>query len=247
MKKIAITLLAVSLMCWSCKKENSPVTPPPNPMDIVPLADHNEWRFVDSLYGSKLKNANRIHTESAMGHAYHSQGKTYESSIDSFKAYVSGRRTIRYGGSDVELFTINWYESLPQSVPDSLATLWLEHNESGGLYVFGFVQGTRDTIISKSLDLKYPVTVGDSWVRPGAYYYYETNRWEVSADTMTCSSTSEQFATLQRTYSAVVYRGKSGDFEFSEYYVPNLGLVGSISEFSGTIQSKSVLKSCTLH
>ena len=185
---------------------------------VLPLAINNEWLYLDSSFSP--------------------------SHVDSVRTRVTAKSTIHSGGSDVEVFGLRWQQSFSDNTPDNLTAIPLQKNETGGLFLYGFRLGSKDTLLGKTLDLEYPVSIGDTWDRMQMEVVVSPihgSLWVFITNPTTCTSTTEIFTTPLKSYSCVVYESTFGPFSHSEYYAPNVGLVGWTSRMGGTIQSKGVL------
>lgn len=223
MKDNFIILTAAFVLVFnSCNADSSDS----NKGNILPLANGNEWVFSDSIFSiasSKVSEGPRV---SSVGRR--SRSKRIQSySLDSSRTYVSDLLTISYQNKPVDVFAIKWFESL-SSQPDGVSLTYFERNESEGLVIYGFGQAGRDTVL-RSLDLKYPVKVGDAWLRTTAFF--DNSSWILFNDSVDCISTDYSYLTQIGTFDCIVYRTRIGESAFYEYYVPEVGLIGNLNDF----------------
>lgn len=135
-------------------------------------------------------------------------------------------------GSKVTAYGMNYY--LRGSLPPDYQ--WLYTNSSDGLYVLGGLTKT-DTFVTKYLKQKYPATKEDSYQVP-RLVYSRSNEIFYIKDTLMFSlvSTSDTLETPAGKFTGCYvynYRIKqaddvSGFDDFHDYFVPGVGLVGTI-------------------
>lgn len=129
---------------------------------------------------------------------------------------------------------------------------WIYANLNDGLYYLGGV-AEKDTILFKSLYLKYPVKQGQTWQLPYVYYHRGKEQFVFTDSTTeyTCLSTKKTFSTEAGEFNCIVYhfREKPAEdvlayWEYYLYYSPGIGLVGVEikSSYDKRMITKVVLK-----
>ncbi len=240
MKYIAYVVLAIIFLVSCGKDSDSGTSASKIKTGILPLAVNNTWFYVDSSITvnslqkspkSMLRNRlSRCQTVQSL--AKNTQSYDY---VDSSLVKIDGTRTITVGQKLIILYKIKWFTQADTDNEDQ--SYWLERQEADGLYIYGFQVGEKDTLV-KSMDLKYPVKEGDSWIRKVADYSATYNNWSVDFEEITCISTNTKFETPMGTYTCIVYSSSSG---YDEYYVPKLGLVGNVGYADNYISLKSCI------
>ncbi len=112
---------------------------------------------------------------------------------------------------------------------------WLSFNGSDGLYLLGGISSS-DSLFKKILQLKYPVSVGESWQVPHLVYDLYENRFLIDDTlTYTCISTNETIETPAGIFECYVYcyrlrpaEDVLDEWEHYLYYSPNIGNVATI-------------------
>ncbi len=131
---------------------------------------------------------------------------------------------------------------------------WLYWNGTDGLYLMGGISST-DTLVHKMLLYKYPAQEGDSWEIQRLLYSYYTQEYEIedTTTTYTCVATDEEFNTPAGTFICYVYHHRITiweepglpieDWDYYEYYAPNVGRVGTLirSGLDGRLKWKTWL------
>lgn len=129
---------------------------------------------------------------------------------------------------------------------------WLAWNGPNGFYSLGGIAET-DTFLVKTLQLKFPAQVGDSWPVLILGYSLSDDQFYV-ADTLTYSlvAKDEEFETPVGKFKCHVYKYSEKPAEdvlefwdYYNYYSPGIGLVGLVvkGQFDGRILSKLSLLS----
>ena len=140
---------------------------------------------------------------------------------------VVGKRVILHKNNTVEVFLTSW------------GPLCLELD---GLYSYGINEDepSPNQYNLKSLVIRYPVNVGDSWTTQYGNDY---------GSVFHCISLDGLFATPAGTFHCVVIGYSQKNFSYEAYYCPGIGFVGDIncdSRFVPIIKQKTVLISYSL-
>ena len=112
---------------------------------------------------------------------------------------------------------------------------WLSFNGSDGLYLLGGISNP-DSLFKKILQLKYPVSVGESWQVPHLVYDLYENRFLIDDTlTYTCLSTNETIETPAGIFECYVYNYRIrpaddvlDEWDYYLYYKPGIGKVAVI-------------------
>ncbi|MFZ5980019.1 MAG: BACON domain-containing protein [Candidatus Zixiibacteriota bacterium] len=116
---------------------------------------------------------------------------------DSSRLEITGQTMITYAEQTYQVYFWEWVTDNPY-----YRYRYLVRNESDGLWSIGEIyydSTTVDTILYRTMLLKYPVTVGEKWIVNEGGYSYE----------MECVSLNENLSTPAGTFPCVVY--KEGD------------------------------------
>lgn len=226
MKVLRIIPLLFIISLVGCSKNDNPVSSDNthvNSGDILPLAVGNEWIYIDEYFSANGSPEN----------------------TDTVKLGITGKTNITYQGKSVEVFYWNWYYG---DQPDELKMLC--RNEEDGCYSYGLQRGDNKLLLQKSLWLKYPVTVGDSWKM---FSYAITDSSMSIADTVTysCRSVNEKFNTLKGEMECYGYYSRTNDheghkYEQFTYFAKNVGYVGFVYKIDDVVREKYTLLSYSL-
>ena len=188
---------------------------PRNTGNFFPLSEGNRWKMVDSIRQNGVFRAQ-----------------------DTFDIYVGKAITIAVGGQSLQAFKVNW----GTMDPDSLFSI--ERMESDGLSVYGASEAGKDTVIGKSLDIKYPAAMGDKWYRKSVYW--SGAKWVSVLDTLEFVSLDTAIVTPAGNFHCFGVKWGSGvNFGF-DYYSIGVGLVAATFISNGTLFTKSLLLSYSL-
>lgn len=193
---------------------------------ICPLYVGAAWKYIDSTFTSS----------------------GVFSSRDSSMLAIIGKNTISYQSQNLEMFFWNWI-NLRTYKPQNYS--WLVRNENDGLVFYGGYFRTQSTILGRALNIKYPVSINDSWNSPRHVFYPSDSTFKVADTTkMICISTNQIFITPAGSMNCYVYTyqrkyTKSGQAMTDDncvYYVRNKGYVGMVVKTNGIMVFKKVLK-----
>lgn len=201
MKIIIIIVLASFIFLFSCNENSISIKEEKD--NILPLSVGNKWIYIiEYSYG---------------------QG-------DTIIWEVLSKTDFNIDGSKVTAYGMNYYIKILPNYN------WLFCNGPDGLYALGGISDT-DTLIIKDLKLKYPAIEGDSYQVLDMRYSRSDEIFYIK-DTITYSvvSTSDTLVTPAGTFSGCYvynYRIKqaddvSGFDDYYDYFVPRIGLVGTI-------------------
>ncbi len=211
-KRVIVVSLLIFISVWNCGCDSDKtVDPPPPPDDLVALSIGNFWEF---------KILERFHTSDQW------QTAIYDSVafriVDIIPTIVDGDTIM----AAVE----EWYHPRTNR---PLKASWLKQNFEDGLYFLGGVSD-EDTLMNKTLFLKYPASKGDTWGVPWISYDLWDNKF-LYPDTLTftCISSDTLLKTPVGNFDCVVYyfeKSQGEDILFDDliydYYSPGVGLVG---------------------
>ena len=207
-----ITLISLS----ACGSKN-PVKPPPlldlpdqlNTDVLVPLTVGNFWKYEYSVAtgpSRELAPSDTLTWRVFSDTLLNWQGKQYAASITGFE----GPRRTR----------------------------WFEANGDAGFYDMGLISFHRNlsrqnTLVTRSIWRKFPISVGESFQVPRYDFSYSLEKF-VPRDTLQvkCLSMNEDFKTPIGTFQCYVYQyfEKLEDVfvrtEHRDYYVPGIGRIG---------------------
>jgi hypothetical protein len=225
MKLFCVIMLAL-LLLGGCSKDNGFVPEIQFTDSIMPLAVGNYWIYTDSTFVTH-----------------------YPAFVDTTKIGITGYRNIKYDEEQITVYYWNWF-NMPENVPQQRKNM--VRNEEEGLIYYGQVVGSSVSPISRSLFIKYPVSVGEEWPYSSGY-------------TLESISEAAPFTTPLGTFDCYVYllvppsRGGTGhadiishfdiggqrsDFEGLPrelYYVPEVGYVGMIIREEGQVVYRKTL------
>ena len=226
----AVIIFYALVFLTSCKDNSTlePVKPIEKKDQIMPLTVGNRWVYATTYsYG---------------------QG-------DTIIWEVLSKTDVDIGGGKITAYGMNYYLK-GSAQPDYQ---WLFSNKSDGLYVLGGLTKT-DTLITMYLKLKYPSVENDSYQVIGLRYSRSNEIFYIK-DTLMFSlvSTSDTLETPAGKFTGCYvynYRIKqaddvSGFDDFHDYFVPGVGLVGTIVRTvvrnkSGGITYKLLLSSYSI-
>jgi hypothetical protein len=153
------------------------------------------------------------------------------SQVDTSTVSVIGKETLNYKGKEIELFYWKW---------DFFDRIWLSNNEDGGFYLYGLRINDNSYVVEKSLNMKYPITVGDTWDQ----YMFEFDQeglYCYISDTVgnECLYTNKSFSTVVGELDCIVtkYTNLASDesWETYLYHCPDIGYVGLESKLNGVV------------
>ncbi|MDL1867658.1 hypothetical protein FBR06_10600 [Betaproteobacteria bacterium PRO4] len=198
---------------------------------LVPLTVGNWWRYETTTY--RLGSNEPGRKDSSMWRIHADTLLTYEG--QSFTAAISG-----------------WYYEKEDIVHD---TRWLYINDSAGLNIGGGIT-SHDTMITKYIERKYPVNVGDAWEFQELLYgiFQGQGKFAFSEYTVhvSCLATDQPFETSVGVFQCHVYHFKIPiedvytKREYFVYYVPGIGRVGweERNEGSEWLRHRTALYAC---
>ncbi len=199
---VQVALLLSATIYVGCGENDT--SGPTKPEDaIVPLSVGNYWAYVDTVFDSGVV-----------------------TQVDSYKVGVTGTTTITHSDRIYEVFLVKPFD-METDQPNDYASL--RRNESDGLWSFGTMSSMHTRIV-RSLLVKYPVSVGDTW----QHAYIETSRVE-------CVAVNEEYETPAGTFKCHVYKFQTPHYDIYSYYVPTIGAVAHIAKQNGEILFKQSL------
>lgn len=216
-----IVCFVISL--YSCKK----VTKSSDIQEdvICPLSYGNYWTYQDSVWNSDTGEFIYV-SENKIG--------------------ITGTTTVTIDGSEYLGYHWNYYDT-DTSIPFDYKFICI--NSEDGLWYLGG-QSSNTLFISKSLWIKYPVDVGDSW--PFEIIYYDgtnDNFFIMETVIVQCIAKNEKFITDLGEFECIVYHyysNRHGGRDTYLYYLPNIGMVGSLHKKGDIIYRKRKLTSYNL-
>jgi hypothetical protein len=202
--KVYLFVIIVIALALSCKKEG-PIDTPETSDYIFPLSVGNRWEYVAwSKYTPQS-----VLTREVL------EQVNVNSTDGSSKAYSV------FSGDSSNI---------------SLGILWLFWNAPNGLYAKGGISFT-DSMFINTLELKYPAIKGESWqvldfrysYANELFYVKDTLTYSVVADNDTILTPAGLFAGCY-VYNHQVRQASdvSGFDDYYDYYLPKVGLVGTI-------------------
>lgn len=213
--KIAIIFLSVAMLSSCLTSSNGGGA-------FFPLAVGNRWRMVD----------------------YTRENGTLKIS-DTSEIHVSKSTTVLVAGEHLAAYKINWYYPLSVSISNPDSVFWIERMESDGLNLYGFSHGGVDTIFGKTMDIKHPALIGESWYRK--VLNWTGLGWVANITEVEMAQTDTLISTPAGRFHCFAVRTSytAGSFNF-EYYSPGIGPVAYKTISNDTLTAKSLLLSYSL-
>lgn len=218
-----LIIVVLSVLLLSCEKDNGPLASSPFRQmnfneNIIPLAVGNQWVYIDSTFG----------------------GSIY---VDSTCYCIIDKGVVEYQSRSYRVF----YRAVLDYATLEFSDLsWLFANTSDGINCFGGVNSQGNSFLTKTLFLKYPVNVGDTW-NELSICYRDNEFWICDTIARTVVSVDELFMTPAGNFHCCVYSRLFENDTVLDYYSVNIGHVGQIIKHEGNIYQKSVLKSYKIH
>lgn len=225
MRKLQLLLIVVILLFSGCKSDN-PVDPNEESINVImPLQVGNQWTYIDSTFDEN-------------------DALVY---VDSLKLGIIGKTNIKHEGENIDLFHWSWISN-EGGIP--YGDQRLARNENDGLSFFGKRILDENYVHGKSLEIKYPAAVGDTWEVESFLYSSEDSSFSTGNSMfVTCKSINEKFLTSLGEMECYVYLFQKSinneEDSFSLYFNKNLGYVGGVSVVNDTGKFKRTLKSFT--
>jgi hypothetical protein len=219
------TLFLIGLLSSCGKKgDDQVVNPPIEQTAIVPLVVGNEWRYVDSTFN----------TDGSVR-------------IDSSTLAITGKTSVQYQGQTIEVYYWNWIDNrtkLPQDWK------WLCRNESDGFCLFGGASSKGTFVLTKSLDIKFPGSVGDSWQRISIVTSGDSTFRLGDTTVVRCLAVSEDLSTpagALKCYVTHYQRSRTIGSTTTVtdtyvYHVPNIGYVALLAKENGRTAFRKLLR-----
>ncbi len=224
MKKI-IYLLLLAVVFVSCSKTPTPT--PEKKTVIQPLGTGFTWEYSDSTF-SKTGQLIKV-GKSQLG--------------------ITGKITKQFEGKSTDMYFWNWFDETTQQYKNPK---WLCNNEEGGFYYFGGMADSVLYIFEKTLSVKYPAKVGDTWEKIN-YGIVQSNSvtafHKQSTSKIVCKSVDTLFQTGKGKIECYKYQLFNPSYNTSEVYVlyaPNIGFVGYVKKTNGVVVYKKSLVSYDL-
>lgn len=204
---LAVLLFSV-LSIPGCNNSNPVNSEEPPPGVLVPLAVGNYWAYELAYYINGQPNGL---TDTSTVRIIADTNLTYEG--------ITHKATVR--------------DLLHNKSNTISEAKWFEWYGEDGLYILGGFSDT-DTLITKFLELKYPVNVCESWEVPRLVYHVGFKKF-MFTDTLTytCVAKDSLFETSNESFNSYVFHYKRRIQEdvlaisdFYLFYTPALGLVG---------------------
>jgi len=227
MKKI-IGLLLLSVIFSSCTKTSNPLDPNPDKDAVIqPLGVGYTWEYTDSTFSST--------------------GQLIK--VGKSQLGITGKITKQFDGKAIDLYLWNWYDETMQQYKNPK---WLCNNEDGGFYYFGGMIDSIPYVIEKTLSIKYPVKVGDTWEKINYSYMWSNDAsvfYKQSTTKVVCKSTDTLFQTGKGKIKCFKYQLYNQDYKDAQVYVfnaLNIGFVGYVKVTNGVVVYKKSLVSYDL-
>jgi len=208
-----IFVLAICLFIMSCEKEKTEIIP----KFIQPLGIGYHWVYADSTFSPY-------------------EGFLYS---DTSILTVTGKTSIMHYGEETEVYFWSWDFLHGYGIS---STVWLCNNSDEGFYIYGAIYEGNYYLQPKSLSIKFPVKINESWDRLNysliksidSTYLYNTNK-----TTITCTSVNESFYAGSHNYKCFIYKLSMGDpgdlIEIYAYYSPEVGYIGYKRMYNGSL------------
>ena len=227
MKKI-IYLLLLAVIFASCAKTSDTPDPTQNKEVVIqPLGVGYTWEYSDSTFsetGQLIK-------------------------VEKSQLGITGKITKQFEGKATDMYFWNWFDETTQQYKNPK---WLCNNEEGGFYYFGGIADTIPYIFEKTLAVKYPAKVGDTWEKIN-YGIVQSNNVTAfrkqSTSKIVCKSVDTLFQTGKEKIKCYKYQLFNPYYNTSEVYVlyaPNIGFVGYVKKTNGVVVYKKSLVSYDL-
>lgn len=165
---------------------------------------------------------------------------------DTVKMEITGSILVSFQGENYTAMKMTVH-SITQSRPEFQ---WLYWNGPDGVYSMGGISPT-DTFIVKELQLKYPVSVGDTWrcqsvaysSDRGKFYINDTLKYSLIAKDVSVITPSGTFKCFQYQFSKRPADDIVAIWDYNFYYTPGIGQIAeeSISHTDHTTKDKYVL------
>ena len=186
-KFFSVFLLVILFILVGCNSSTEPLSP----NIIWNLQTDNNWTFIDSLFA--------------------------DDSIFVDTTFVEITKQIQFEYQDGTITASCLQESIYSETSKRYSTTsYLFKNEEDGLFSYGYLIESPDTTyleISKNLQFKFPVVIGDVWL--------------YDIDNMECVDTSESIVTPYGNFSCYVYKLTSQYATTYFYCVPYIGTSGN--------------------
>ncbi|UCG53193.1 MAG: hypothetical protein JSW58_06465 [Candidatus Latescibacterota bacterium] len=215
---IGVVILAVlsATLFISCSEDDKSPTAPYQKESICPLSKGNIWTFVDSTFFD------------------------HQVYVDTLRLEISGDTIVTFENMDYRVYFWSWEI---WGAPSNCTRLVRE--EDDGLWDLGIVSSS-DTLITRSLWAKNPVSQGECWQRDNVLCDCAGSISLLGSVDIECVATNESFETQAGVFSCNVYRTHFGQTtDVYEYFAPDIGLVGYVVIVDDEMSSKSTL--CSYH
>jgi hypothetical protein len=220
-----LALLLFSVLSIPACNNSNPVNSEESPPGVlVPLKVGNYWTYELSYYINGQPN-----------------GLT-----DTFTVRIVADTNLTYEGITHKATVREILHNKSNTVSEAK---WFESNGDDGLYNLGGFS-EEDTLLTKFLELKYPVNVGESWEVPRLVYHLGLRKF-MFTDTLTytCVAKDSLFETFNKSFNCYVFHYKkeipeddvSGLEDFYLFYAPGIGLVGLERKFENYLLDKLTL------
>jgi len=189
---------------------------------ICPLYVGISWTYVDSTYSTSGAFVSR----------------------DSSKLGITGKNTFNYQSQNIELFYWNWINLQTNKAQNYM---WLVRNDNDGFSWYGGYFRNQPSALSKSLNIKFPANVGDTWNYPRWTFNLKDSVFRI-ADTvhLTCIANNQIYKTPAGNLNCFVYTYMINNQTTVDstylFYSKNKGYVGMIGKTNGIMRFKKVLK-----
>lgn len=225
MRKLAYLIVSIFIVL-SCKKADDESEIAQD--TIQPLGVGYYWEYIDSTFSETGLLVN----------------------VDTSRLGITGKSVINYKEEELELFYWNWYDNDLQEYRNFK---FICNNGEEGFYFYGGMTDEKTYILGKTLNIKYPVKINDSWNR---VEYVYTERSDSSyffiSDTITivCDAVNELFMTATGGLNCYRYHNTQEMGEDVEdiyfYQALDIGYVGYVRKWNGVIRYKKTLLSYNL-
>lgn len=199
----AAWILAVALIitALNCSDDDNPVGGQPKPEFIWPLKVGNTWVYADSAGAT---------------------GQPVQ--IFSSQITVTAKTTVSVDTVMYDAYAVLSTDSMTMEPTKE----YLNNDELNGLWYYGVVCGV-DSIMTRGLHAKYPVEVGDQFVKSFYMCAPDGGFGGFGIGNVTCVRTDTTYATPAGTFDCVlyheIYNPIFGEIHVYTFMAPNVGMV----------------------
>lgn len=216
-----LPFLLFMLILFVCKQNKMPIDTNTND-ELIPLEIGNYWVYEASSFFPN------------------------DTLVNFWKFGITGSTDILFQGEKIQVFywvNIDYQTGIPAEIK------YYYKNESDGLFIYGATCPT-DTLVFKSLYLKYPVKIAEQWNHQTITILSSPNPLNecfAAGETLSieCIKTSHEFLTPVGRFNCYEFHyqiPQTSNKEKFLYFSPNIGFVGMIEKENNQIVHKWVLK-----